>query len=68
MEKNTIIEYPRICHAIKTDKCVYDTQGKVGCNGLLTQGANKTESVKQTKTDANTQLFQRFVDERFSWR
>lgn len=68
MENKAVVEYPKVCPIAKVGYCVYDTQGKVNCNGPTTQGATKDDSVKKTVTDPNTQLFQRFVDERFSWR
>lgn len=68
MENKAVVQYPKVCPVSKVGLCVYDTQGKVTCNGPASQGAVKEESVKKTITDPNTQLFQRFVDERFSWR
>jgi hypothetical protein len=68
MDNKAYVESQKTCPLYKTDACVYNTQGKYSCNGPVTQGAEKQESVKQTVTDHNTQLFQRFMDERFSWK
>lgn len=68
MDNKTIVEYPKVCPVVHMEKCVYDTQGKVSCNGPITQGALKEDSIKKTTTDPNTLLFHRFIDERFSWK
>jgi hypothetical protein len=68
MDNKAYIESQKVCPVSKTDKCVYNTQGKYSCEGPVTQGAENKESVQKTVTDPNTLLFQRFVDERFSWK
>lgn len=68
MENKAYIESQKVCPFTKTEKCVYDTQGKYSCQGYVNEGAQQKESVQKTVTSPNTQLFQRFMDERFSWR
>lgn len=58
----------KVCPYTKTEKCVYDTQGKVTCNGPVTEGAKESKSTLQTTTAANEQLYQRFVNEKFTWK
>lgn len=67
MENKAYIESQKVCPFTKTDKCVYDTQGKVNCKGYVNEGAQKKETITKTVTDKNTQLFQRLVDEKFTW-
>lgn len=68
MENKGYVESQKVCPFTKTEKCVYDTQGKFTCKGYVNEGADKKETVTQTITDANTQLFKRLVDERHNWR
>jgi hypothetical protein len=68
MDNKAYIESQKVCPFTKTDKCVYDTQGKFSCKGYVSEGAQQKETIQKTVTDPNTQLFQRFVDERFSWK
>jgi hypothetical protein len=67
MENKAYVESQKVCPFNKTDKCVYDTQGKVSCKGYVNEGAQQKETIKKTVTDKNTQLFQRLVDEKFTW-
>jgi hypothetical protein len=68
MENKAYVESQKVCPFTKTEKCVYDTQGKFSCKGYVSEGADKKETITKTVTDKNTQLFQRLVDERFNWR
>ena len=58
----------KVCPFVKTEKCVYDTQGKVNCQGSLTEGAHQKEATTKTVTDKNDLLFQRLIDEKVTWR
>jgi hypothetical protein len=67
MENKAYIESQKVCPFTKTDKCVYDTQGKFTCKGYVNEGAQQKQTITKTVTDKNTQLFQRLLDEKFNW-
>ena len=68
MENKAYIESQKVCPFTKTDKCVYDTQGTFSCKGYVSDGAQNKEAITKTVTDANIQLFQRLMNEKFNWR
>jgi hypothetical protein len=56
------------CPLKQVDECVYNTQGNVKCSGYNTVGAEKEEWKQKFVKSQNDQLFQRVLDERFTWR
>ena len=50
------------------EECVYNTQGNVNCDGFVTTGAENEEWKPKIIKSQNDQLFQRVLDERFTWR
>lgn len=68
MDNKAYVVSQKVCPLIKTEKCIYDTQGKVTCQGPLTEGAKQKEATTKTLADKNDQLFDRLVQEKFTWR
>lgn len=69
MDNKAYIVSQKVCPIIDTNnKCVYDTQGHVNCQGPLTEGAKEKQATIKTTTDKNEQLFKRLMDEKFTWR
>jgi hypothetical protein len=58
-----------VCNIPPIKECVFNTQGSIHCKGYATQGADKKEELKpQFERTQNDRLFQRVLDEKFTWR
>ncbi len=68
MENKAYVESQKVCPFTKTDKCVYDTQGTFSCKGYVNEGAKQKETIIKTVKEPNTQLFERLMNEKFTWR
>lgn len=59
----------RVCSIPTVQECVFNTQGSIHCKGYATEGAEKKEEwTPKLTVSQNDRLFQRIVDERFTWR
>lgn len=53
---------PQVCQIKNTEQCMFETTGRVICNGPVTSGASDKQSTDKMTASTNERMFNLMVD------